>query len=458
MTDLLSAELFDEDAILAGIAGWVKIESPTDHPAGVNQMMDVAAARMTEIGADVTRYPGQDGLGDAVVARVGADEPGVLILAHLDTVHSIGTVSESLPRREGDLFFGPGAYDMKGGAFLATYALSVLLDHGLAPGLPVTFMFIPDEEIGSPASRPLIESEAARQRYVLVPEPAQDHGNLITGRWAFQRFIVEAYGAPAHAGANRADGASAIREIAAQIPEIEGISDPARHVTVSVGVVRGGTFVNVVPHRCMAEVLAVTTNDHDFAHVRRQMTGLRAIQPGIRLQVRVGPVRPLFAPTPQSLALYERARVLANQIGFDPGHGTVGGGSDGNFTGALNVPTLDGVGVCGDAFHTADEHLLVSSLVPRARLIAELLRRLDAGPLADAPVIGAANTDRARCSVDVGMEARPPRRQPAARRLTAASRPLVTDPPGAGTPAVAVDEHCEQSPNRGGEDVDNPGW
>ncbi len=374
------ADLFDEQEILDGIARWVEIDSPTNDRDGVNRMMDAAAGAMYGLRATVTRHPGRDGLGDAVVARVGPDAPGILILAHLDTVHPLGSASE-WTHREGDRFFGPGAYDMKGGAFLATYALGALLDDGQAPRLPVTFLFVPDEEIGSPTTRPLIEAEARRHHYVLVPEPAQDQGNLITGRWAFQRFVVEAHGAPGHAGGAGAAGASAIREIAAQIPAIESLSDAERDVTVRVGVVSGGTFVNVVPDRCRAEVLAVTTTAEDFRSVRQRMGALRPLCQGISLEVTPGPVRPLFGPTPESLALYERARVLANRIGFNPGHGTVGGGSDGNFTGALGVPTLDGIGVCGDAFHTAQEHLLVSSLIPRARLIAELLRSLDARPL-----------------------------------------------------------------------------
>lgn len=373
-------DLFNEREMLDGIARWVEIDSPTHDRDAVNRMMDAAAAVMYGLGATITRHPGSDGLGDAVVARVGPDAPGILVLAHLDTVHPMASAAQRM-RREGDRFYGPGAYDMKGGAYLATYALGALMDDGQAPRLPVTFLFIPDEEIGSPTTRPLIEAEAGRHHYVLVPEPAQDRGNLITGRWAFQRFVVEARGAPGHAGAAGAAGASAIREIAAQIPAIESISDAERDVTVSVGVVSGGTFVNVVPDRCRAEVLAVTATDEDFEGVRRRIHGLRPLSPGIRLEVTAGPVRPLFAPTPEGLALYERARTLAQRIGFSPGHGIVGGGSDGNFTGALGVPTLDGIGVCGDGFHTEHEHLLVSSLVPRARLMAELMRSLDAGPL-----------------------------------------------------------------------------
>jgi len=386
---LLSADLFDEETILDGIAGWVEIESPTFNADGVNRMMNTASGALENLGATITRHPGRDGLGDAVVARLGSDEPGILVLAHLDTVHPVGSLRDMPARRDGDRFFGPGAYDMKGGAYLAVYALGVVMQHGRRLPLPVTFLFVPDEEIGSPTTRPLIEAEARRNRYVLVPEPAQDRGNLITGRWAFQRFKVEVRGMPAHAGANQADGVSAIREIAAQIPAVEAISDSTRNITVSVGVVHGGTFVNVVPDQCSAEVLAVSTTDADFEEVRRRMEDLRPLGHGVELEVRRGAVRPLFVPTPEGLALYERARALANVIGFDPGQGTVGGGSDGNFTGALGIPTLDGVGVCGDAFHTRQEHLLVSSLVPRARLIAELLLGGVAPRLDDEATLGA---------------------------------------------------------------------
>ena len=270
---------------------------------------------------------------------------------------------------------------MKGGAFLATYALGALLDDGQAPRLPVTFLFVPDEEIGSPTTRTLIEAEACRHHYVLVPEPAQDRGNLITGRWAFQRFVVEARGAPAHAGAAGEAGTSAIREIAAQIPAIESISDAERDVTVSVGVVSGGTFVNVVPGPLPRRGARRHRHRRGLPRGAPADPRAAAAQPRDPAGGHPGAGPSAVRPHPESLALYERARTLAQRIGFDPGHGTVGGGSDGNFTGALGVPTLDGIGVCGDAFHTAQEHLLVSSLVPRARLIAELLRSLDAGPL-----------------------------------------------------------------------------
>lgn len=379
MAEALPAAAFDVDDIVIGLRRWVQIPSPTTNREGVNQMMDTAAEAMTSIGAAVDRRPGRDGYGDAVVARMpwGEGLPGILVLCHLDTVHDTRSFADDLVyRRQDDLIYGPGILDMKGGAFLAWYALRLVVESLGATKLPITFMFIPDEEVGSPTSRTLIEAEAVGNRYVLVPEPAQDRGNLITGRWAFQRFALRARGRAAHAGATRAAGRSAIREIAEQIVAIERMSDPDQNVTFAVGVVRGGVFVNVVPTECEAEVLAVTPQQSDFDRARAAITALQPLTPGVELEVLPGPVRPLFAPSAEGLALYQHARSLAREIGFDPGHGSVGGGSDGNFTGALGVPTLDGLGPTGGGLHTQNEHVDASSLLPRARLLAGLFATL----------------------------------------------------------------------------------
>ena len=375
----LPAESFDLEEILEGLERWVGISSPTIDPAGVNRMMDEAQAAMEGIGARIERTPGRDGFGDLLVARMpwGDGEPGILLLAHLDTVHAPGNFDEDLSyRREGERAYGPAILDMKGGTFLAVQALTRIVEAGETTPLPVSFMFVPDEEVGSPSTRELIEAEAKRQKLVLVPEPAQEGADVISGRWAFQRFIVRARGQPAHAGATLAKGRSAIREIAEQIVAIEEMSEPERHVTFSAGIVSGGIYVNVVPTTCEAQVLVVTEDPEDFDRSRERMLGLEALNEGIELEVEPGPVRPLFTPIPESLELYEQARSLAQGIGFDPEPGIVGGGSDGNFTGALGVPTLDGLGPEGAGFHTGEEHVLVDSLIPRARLMSGLLRTL----------------------------------------------------------------------------------
>lgn len=379
MTEPLPAADFDVEEIVEGLSRWVGIESPTTDVAGVNRMIDAAATAMSDLGATIERHDGRDGFGDALAARLPgrADGPGILILAHLDTVHPVGTLADGLAlRRDGDRLYGPGVYDMKGGAYCAWHALrQVLARDGRTP-LPVTYLFTSDEEFGSPTTRELIEAEARRHRYVLVPEPAQDRGNLITGRWAFQRYRISTRGRPAHAGATLADGRSAIREMAEQVLRIESLSDPARDLTLSVGVIHAGTFVNVVPSECRAEVLAVAPTHAALTDVRARMQALRATASDVTLTVEPGPHRPLFEAGDGTLALYRQARDLARQIGFEAGHGSVGGGSDGNFTGALGVPTLDGLGVCGDGFHTLREHLVISSLVPRTRLLSGLLRTL----------------------------------------------------------------------------------
>jgi len=369
---------FDSDEILDGILTWVRVESPTFDVVAVNRMMDLAAALMAQLDATVERLPGRDGRGDVVRAVVPGREPGpgVLVLGHLDTVHPVGTIDGPLPiRRDGDRVFGPGIYDMKGGMYLACHAMRELRRAGERPRRAGTFLFIPDEEIGSPTTRGLIEREAALHAHVLVPEPSRG-GKLTTGRHAFLRYRLRVRGRPAHAGADNARGRSAISAMARLIGRIEGFSDHAAGRTYSVGVVGGGTFVNVVPIECRAEVLCVAPTEADFDEVRRRMENLAPDDPQIELAVEAGPVRPLFKPTPGTLALFERARAAAAEIGFEVTHGQFGGGSDGNFTGALGIPTLDGLGVCGDGAHTHEEHLLVSSLAPRARLLARLFETL----------------------------------------------------------------------------------
>ena len=377
---MLSASLFDADEILSGLLPWVRCESPTADVVGVNRMMDMAAEDLSRLGATIERTPGRDGFGDIVVGRLGGTEPtnsaGILILSHLDTVHLVGTLDGRLPlRRDGDRYYGPGIYDMKGGVRIAMHALEVLRRAGVQPRLPVSYMLVPDEEVGSPSSREAIEAEAKRHKYVLVTEPCKN-GVVVTGRFAFQRFWVTVHGRPAHAGANNRLGRSAIRAMARLVERIEGMTDFDRGMTFSVGTIQGGTFVNVMPIECRAQVLTVAPTQAIFEEVATRMKALEDEDDGIRVTVEQGPVRPLWEPHRETMGLYEKAHGVARDLGFELKHGSFGGGSDGNFTGALGVATLDGLGVDGAGAHTFEEHLLVSSLVPRCRLFAELLRSL----------------------------------------------------------------------------------
>ena len=311
---------YDADEMLEGIRTWIFVESPTDFPEGVNRMMDLAEREMVSLGAEIAREPGGENYADMLTARVcGESEgPGILVLGHLDTVHGVGTLEEALPfRREGDRVYGPGIYDMKGGMYAACYALKQLLRAGRKPRLPVTFMFIPNEEVGSPTTRERIEAEARRHRYVLVPEPAKQ-GRLVTGRHGIARFHVKTRGRPSHAGSTLSRGRSAIHEMAEQILAIEAMSDPETGVTLSVGIVHGGTFVNVVPIECHAEVLAVFPTGEAFESITSALSCLEPVNPDVGVVVEPGPVRPLFEPNAGVLDLYARAETVARSIGFVP--------------------------------------------------------------------------------------------------------------------------------------------
>ncbi len=371
---------FDAEEIAAGISEWAAVESPSYDAEAVNRMMDLAEAAMRALDAEIERTPGQDGYGDVLKARIGfghkPGSPGILILGHLDTVHLVGTLADELPvRRDGDQLFGPGVLDMKGGMYLACHAVGKLLARGRRLNLPLTFLFIPDEEIGSPSTRALIEQAARVSRYVLVPEPGKPD-KFVTGRHAFLRYKLHCYGKPAHAGVAVGAGRSAISVMAKLITEIESYSDIQREMTYRVGNISGGTFVNVVPTECHAEVLCVAPDKAAFAEIQHRMGAIESPDPEVRVEVEAGPVRPLFKIHPGTRELLEVAQRIARDVGLELDHGQFGGGSDGNFTGALGVPTLDGLGVVGTGVHTKQEHLLVSSLVPRAKLFAGLVAAL----------------------------------------------------------------------------------
>jgi glutamate carboxypeptidase len=368
---------FDAEKMLAGLEPWVRLESPTFDAAAVNRMMDLAAHDLAIAGARVERIPGRMGLGDCLRARFAhpkGDVPGILVLGHFDTVHPIGTL-EALPfRREGERCYGPGIWDMKGGNFLALEAVRVLQKVGIATPLPVTFLFTSDEEIGSPSTRELIEAEAARHRFVLVPEPALSDGGVVSGRYAIARFNLEARGTPSHAGARLADGRSAIRLMAQRLIEIEAMT--GEDCTFSVGVIRGGQWVNCVASRCVAEALSMAKRQADLDHGVERMLALNEEGGEIAFRVERGVTRPVWEPDAGTMALYERARSLAAQLGIELTHKSSGGGSDGNFTGAMGIPTLDGLGLEGGGGHTLQEHIVVPSLARRGRLMAGLLATL----------------------------------------------------------------------------------
>jgi glutamate carboxypeptidase len=369
----------DLAVMLEGIRRWVVAESPTRDRAAVNRMVDLVQSDVAGLDVAIERIPGQAGLADNLVIRSTAagEGPGILLLSHIDTVHPMGTVNAGLPfRRDGDRLYGPGLYDMKGGAYLALEAFRQVAKAGTAK-MPVTYVFTPDEEIGSPTSRKLIEDEARRARYVLVTEPARDGGKIVTARKGVGRFEVKTLGVPAHSGARHQDGRSAIKEMARQVLAIEALTDYQRGVTTTVGVISGGTAPNVIPQHCQISVDLRVRDDAAGQEFEAKILGLEPFDPGVKLQVTGGMNRPPFEKSAAIDVLFRHAQALARGIGFElKDTEMTGGGSDGNFTAALGVPTLDGLGIDGDGAHTEWEHGLISSIEPRTRLMRGLLETL----------------------------------------------------------------------------------
>ena len=374
---LKTSNPFDAKTILDGIRRWVEIETPTEAPEQVNKLATMVAEGYRDLPATIERVAGHSGCGDHILARSswGQDAPGILVLSHLDTVHPLGFIQRLPFKIEGDSAFGPGIYDMKGGAYLAYHAFAQLCATRERSPLGVTQLYVSDEEIGSPTSRALIEEEGRRAKYVMVTEPARDGGKIVTGRKGVGRFEIFVKGLPAHAGTRPEDGRSAIRELANIIQTLEAMNDLRRGVTVNVGVVRGGTRPNVIAEEAYAEVDLRVPSIADGDDLVAKILSLKSRTEGVSVKVVGGLNRPPYEKGNAGAALYEHARTLAAEIGFDLVDTSTGGGSDGNFT-ARHTATLDGLGVDGEGAHTHYEQLYISSIEPRARLLHRLYQTL----------------------------------------------------------------------------------
>ncbi len=377
MQKAASSNPFDSQAILDGIRRWVEIETPTEVPAQVNKLATMVADGYRDLPATVERITGRDGCGDHLVARSewGQDKPGILVLSHLDTVHPMGFIQRLPFKIDGDSAFGPGIYDMKGGAYLAYHAFRQICAAPEHSRLGITQLYVSDEEIGSPTSRALIEAEGRKAKYVLVTEPARDGGKIVTGRKGVARFEVFIKGVPSHAGTRPEDGRSAIRELGNVIQTLEGMNDLKRGVTVNVGVVRGGTKPNVIAEEAYAEVDMRVPSIADADELVPKILGLKSRTEGVDVKVTGELNRPPYEKGNAGAALYEHAKTLAAEIGFELIDTKTGGGSDGNFT-APHTATLDGLGVDGKGAHTHYEQLYIPSIEPRARLLHRLYQTL----------------------------------------------------------------------------------
>lgn len=369
---------FDADAIIDGLRPWIECESPTWDAAAVDRMMDLVAVRCAELGAAVERIPGTIGLGGSVRARFphkNADQPGIMISGHFDTVHPIGTLAVNPFRREDGKVYGPGIQDMKGGNFITLEAIAALQEAGIETPLPITALFTPDEEIGTPSTRTLIETEAKRAKYVLCPEPAHDDNGVTTGRYAIARFNLKAEGKPSHAGARLKDGVSAVQEMAKRIIEIEEMT--SEDCTFSCNNLSSGRWVNCVPSFASAECLSMAKRQEDLDDGVARMLAMSEERNGVKFTVERGVTRPVWEPgLPGTMEIYEVAKGISEEVGYDMPHGSQGGGSDANFTGALGIPSLCSLGVKGAGLHTLEEHIDEDMIEPRTRIMAGLLSTL----------------------------------------------------------------------------------
>jgi glutamate carboxypeptidase len=304
------------------------------------------------------------------------DEERLLVVGHLDTVWPIGTLARRPFRVEDDRAYGPGIFDMKAGVAIAAFAMRALKESGRAAKRPVTFLMTCDEETGSHFSREIIEEEAIRARAALVLEPPIPGGTVKTARKGVGEFELIVRGRPAHAGNDPRAGISAITEIARQILAINEMCDYDRGTTLNVGVVHGGVLSNVVAAEARAAVDMRFRTVDEGKRIEQAMAKLSPTLDGAQIEVRGGINRPPLVRTSEIGALFEHARGLAAEIGFELSEGSVGGGSDGNFIAAKGVPVLDGLGVDGAGAHAEHEHIIISDIPRRAALLARLIETL----------------------------------------------------------------------------------
>lgn len=368
------------EKLVEGIKQWVMLESPSHDPARVADMMELAQEKAQQLGLKTEIRHLGDKTGPLLYVtnrKEGDERPGLLIIAHLDTVHPVGMLEVNPCRIEGDRLYGPGIYDMKAGAYLALVALGEVTQSDQTQ-LPVDYLFSPDEEIGSHASRDAIEQFAANARCVLVTEPARANGGrCVTARKGTGSVVLTVKGRAAHAGMQHERGRSAIREMAHQVLALEAMTDYERGITVSVGTIKGGTTTNVVPAECVAVVDFRVTDSHTTELLMGKLKALKAVDPDVELIVDIELNRPPMARTDLTENLLKVAQDCASRAGFVLEEAPMtGGGSDANFTAAMGIPTIDGLGADGDGAHMSTEYVLVSTLEKRLDFWRLLLREL----------------------------------------------------------------------------------
>ena len=351
----------------------VEIESPSHDKAGVDRVGSLVAEECRRLGAALTIHP-QTIVGDQVEAHWGEWRNGILLLSHMDTVHPVGSLHGN-PFHEADgRIMGPGTQDMKGGIVIGLTALASMAEGSHAPARGMTALFTSDEEIGSQASRLLIETLARQSSLVLVLEPSMPDGAIKTWRKGVGDFIVSVHGRAAHAGSDHQMGRNAIEELARQVLVIQKLTDYDQGTTLNVGTIRGGTASNVVPEEATAEVDLRVLKPTEFERIHASLHALKPVLDGTTIEVSGELNRPPMPFDEIMKATFEKARRIATGIGMQLRAGGTGGASDANFVAPLGVPVLDGLGAIGAGEHTGREFIFKHSLPERAELLAAILR------------------------------------------------------------------------------------
>ena len=367
---------FDErlGEITATVTELVEIESPSDNKPAADRMSEIVAGKFAELGGTARFHHASDFGNHLQVDFPGKAGKPILLLGHYDTVYPLGTLASMPCQIANGRLTGPGVLDMKSGIGLMLHSIAALQEwHGALPR-PVTVLLVSDEEVGSDSSRATTEALAKKSAAVLVLEPSYGPlGAVKTARKGVAEYRVRVTGIAAHAGLDFQKGVNAIVELACQIEKISGFTDLKRGLTVNVGIVGGGSRVNVVPAEASADVDARISRMKDAATIEKKMRGLRPFNRKCRVEVTGGLNRPPMERTAGVASLYARAVEIARGLKWKLPEAAVGGGSDGNFTAGLGIPTLDGLGAVGDGAHAVHEHIVISELPRRAVLIASLI-------------------------------------------------------------------------------------
>jgi len=376
--EILSWLIARQNEMVASVRELVLRESPTHDKKACDELAEFLAHEFECLGGEVRLHAQREAGNHLQINFAGrSSRAPVLLLGHLDTVYEVGTL-QTMPWSERDgRLYGPGVFDMKSGIVQMMFSVWALRECAAGLPRPVKVLLVSDEEAGSATSRALTERLAKQCAAVLVCEPAGPGGALKTARKGVGAFRLTVTGRAAHSGLDFEKGQSAILELAHQIHALSRMTDRQRGITVNVGVIRGGTRTNVVPGEAVAELDLRIAHKRDGAEMERRVRRLRPVNPKCKLAIEGGINRPPLERTEKVAALFTLARSIAGELGFRLREIAVGGGSDGNFTAGIGIPTLDGLGAVGDGAHATHEHIVAAELPRRAALLAGLIQEIE---------------------------------------------------------------------------------